>query len=379
MTRRPAPRLALLVAAAATGTLLAGCASTPAAPPTFDPQASAKAQAATFIGDNGKTKHLSGVKKVAVTGCNVLFAETSSAHAGTSGGIFSEVGNTVRAEAKVSVLYTLNGVSDAQMQVFANEICADAENRLKSAGFDIVPTAELLANDSFKALLGSGKASPLEFKAPGKGSKTTYKVFAPTGYTVYDPRYIGVGGGLAQAFKAAGGNSTWQHEGRVMQQLGASAVNISIVVDFAQLQSSGQARAMSLASQDTAEVKHGVNLGISGQIEFKPADQLKCWERFGKQECMLNANTSPIFTSKNPVTTSERFYKEVVDTTTTGDKVTAGFTKALSVLSAMGGVGGVASHDITRYSVEVDAAQFAKVSRDGANGFLDMVFLTARQ
>ena len=64
MTRRPAPRLALLVAATATGTLLAGCASTPAAPPTFDPQASAKAQAATFIADNGKTKHLSGVKNV---------------------------------------------------------------------------------------------------------------------------------------------------------------------------------------------------------------------------------------------------------------------------------------------------------------------------
>jgi hypothetical protein len=377
MKKTTARRLSSLVLAASVGSLLAACGSTPKAAPTFDPKADARAQAATFIGNNGKTKHLSGVKKVAVTGCNVMFAETSAAHAGTSGGLFSEVGNTRRAEAKVSVLYTLQGMSDADMQQFANEICADSENRLKTAGFDIVPTAELLQNEGFKALLGSGRASPFEYKTPGKGPKTTYKVFAPTGYTVHDPRYIGVASGLGQAFKSAAGNASWQNETRVMNELGASAVTINVLIDFAQLQSSGEAKALSLFSQDKAEVKHGVNLGITGLVEFKPNDQLKCWDRFGKRECMLNANTSPIYSSKEPVTTSEVFYKDVVNATTTGDKVAAGFTKALSMVAAMGGVGGVSSYDVTRYNVNVEPAQFTKVSRDGVNGFLDMVFLTA--
>lgn len=372
-------KLAVLGTATAVAALLGACGGSAPAKPTFDPQADARAQAATFIGNNGRTKYLGEIKKVAVTGCNVLFAETSAAHAGTSGGLFSEAGGYSRAEAKVSVLYTLDGMSDEDMQRFANEVCADAENRLKVAGFEIVPTADLLANDAFKALMASGKSSPFNFKSPEKGSKTTYKVFAPSGYTVYDQRYIGVAGGLAQAFKAAAGSSAWQHEGRVMSQLGAAAVNINVMIDFAQLQSSGQAKAFSLASQNKAEVTHGVNLGITGQVEFKPNTQLKCWDRFGKHECMLNANTSPIFSSKNAVTTSEQFYKQVVNATTTGDKVAAGLTKALSIMSAMGGVGGVSSHDVTRYTVEVEPAQFTKVSRDGVNGFLDMVFLSAKQ
>ncbi len=372
-------RPVLLLAAAGLSGLLGACASAPVAAPVFDAQADARAQAATFIGDNGKAQYLSSVKKVAVTSCNVLFAETSAAHAGTGGGIFSEVGNVSRAEAKVSVLYTLNGMDDAAMQQMANEVCSNAETRLSAAGFEVVPRAQLLANESFQALLASGKASPFEYKTPGKGSKTTYKVFAAEGFTVYEPRYIGVAAGLGQAFKAAKGESAQQHEGRVMKTLDVSAVSINVLVDFAALQSDGQAKAFSFASKNTAEVKHEVNLGITGEIAFKPADQLKCWERFGKTECMLNANTSPIFASKNAITTKEVFYKDVVDTTTTGDKLAAGFTKALSVVAAMGGVGGVSSSDVTRYNVNVEPAQFSSVSRKGIDGFLDMAFLTAKQ
>lgn len=366
----------LLAATVASSLLaLAGCASAPKAPPAFDPNASAQAQAATFIGDNGQTKRLAGVKRVAVTGCNVLFAENSSASASTGGGLFSTTGNVSRAEANVSVIYSLNGISDAQQQKIANEICADAEKRLAAAGFEVVPTSELLKNESFKALLASGKASPFNYKAPGKGSKTTYNVFAPSGYTVYDARYIGTIGGLGQAFKAAAGTSAVQMEGILMKQLNASAVSINVLVDFAELQSDGHQKG--IFNKDSANVKHGVNLGITGQVDFKPLEQLKCWQRFGKEECMLNGLV-PTFNSKLPVTTNEQFYKDVVNTTTTGDKAAAAFTKGLSMLAAAGGVSGVASRDVTRYSVNVEPAQFAKVARTGVDGFLDMVFVSAK-
>lgn len=361
------------ISIAACTALLGACASTPPAP-VFDPQADVRAQAAQFIDNNGKTKNLAEVRKVAVTSCNVLFAESAAAHSGTGGGLFSEVGNTRRAEAKVSVVYTLEGASDADMQRFTNDVCADAERRMQAAGYEIVPTAELIADAGFQALMASGKSSPFKYK----NGNSTYKVFAPDGYTVYDPRYLGTAGGLGQAFKAMGGNSIEHHHGLVMDTFQATAVAINVMIDFAELQGDGKHGPYSLASKNTAEVRHGVNLGVTGQVEFRPLSKLDCWDRFGKRECMLKAGQSPVFTSSNPVTTREVFYKAVVNTTTTGDKVAAGVTKALSVVAAIGGIGGVSSQNTTRYSVEVEPAQFTKVGRDGVNGFLDMVFLSAR-
>lgn len=365
------------VALSAAG-LMAGCAGMGTPPPSFDAAAGPEAQAATFIGDNGKTKHLKGIQKVAVTGCNVLFAETSSATAGTEGGLFSTAGGVTRAEAKVSVYYSLKGVSDADMQKATNEICRDAEQRLTQAGFEVVPTATLQADASFKALIAAGKASPFEYKSPNKGSKTVYKVFAPTGYTVYDPRYIGIGGGLGQAFKAASGDSAAQHEAKLMHNLGVSAVNLSMLVDFAELQSDGGQKGFRLASKDSAEVKHGVNLSITGEISFKPHERLKCYKGWGdSQNCMSDLAAIPTFNSKTPVLIAEQFYKDVVDTTTTGDKLASGFTKALSIVSALGGVSST-SVDITRYDVNVDAGQFMRSSRKGLDGFMDMAFISAK-
>jgi len=366
-----------LVVAGLVGTLT-GCASAPKAAPVYDANANALAQAATFIGDNGKSKHLAGVRKVAVTACNVLFAEHSAAHAQTGSGIFGTAGNTVRAEAKVSVLYTLNGLDDAAMQQMTTEICINAEQRLTAAGFDVLPRSELMASEAFKALLAAGKSSPFNYKTPGRGSKTTYKVFAADGYTVYDPRYIGTASGLGQAFKAISGDSAVQLEARVMDELKVSGVAINVLVDFAKLEGKGQTKAVTLGDTNRAEIKHDVDLGISGEIAFKPVDQLGCWDRFGKRECMPNNNGLPTFSSKMPVTTKDIFYKEVVDTTTTGDKLASAATKALAFLAMAGGVNGGTSVDTTRYSVEVEPEQFRAVSRKGVDGFMDMVFLTAK-
>ncbi|MDP2228899.1 MAG: hypothetical protein Q8J78_15640 [Moraxellaceae bacterium] len=371
---RHASRHSLRLTTLAAITLAAGCATTPPPPPTFNAASSAEAQAATFIAPNKEApKYMKKTGKLAVTSCNVMFAQVSSASASTGAGLFGEVGVN-RAEAKVIQLYTLTGLTESQMQTMANSICTGAEDRLRKAGFEVVSSKDLNANANFQGVHKAGKKSPFEFKA----GQSKYLVFAPTGQTVFDPRYIGVGGGLSQAFKQASGESSAIYEGRLMDELGADSVNINVLVDFAQLQSSGNAKAFQLGNKDSASVSGEVKLSISGDLSIKPKSELDCWTRFGKRECMLKAGRTPAFKTKLPVTTDEKFYKAVVNATTTGDKAAAVLTKGLSMISALGGVGGVSSTDVTRYNVEVDAAQFEKVSRKYIDGFLDMAFLSAK-
>lgn len=361
----------------ATGiTFLAGCASTPPAP-VFNPSSSIQSQADSFITANKEAaKAMSKVKRVFVTGCNVMLAENSSASSSTHAGLFGDVGNSSRADTKVSVTYKLSGVTDAQQQSMANDICANAENKLKAAGFDIIPLSEFQNEDTFKKLQASGRSSPFIYKSgSAKDGSTSYKVFAPTGYTVYDQRYIGMAAGLATAFKQAAGTSAIQMEGLLMSKLDASAVNINIMVDFAKLQTDG--KGSMLANKNSASVAHEVDLGITGEVKFMPRDKLKCWKRFGKDECMLTGQV-PMLSSKAPVTTKEKFYTAINDTTTTGDKIGSGISKGIGMAMALAGTSNSVSYSITRYQVEVIPASFTKVANTGVDGFLDMAFAVAK-
>jgi hypothetical protein len=302
----------------------------------------------------------------------VMFAQTSSASASTGGGLFSEAGGQKRVEAKVSVYYTLVGVSDKDMQRMTDEICAEAETALKEAGFTVADKAALAKSPSYAALQKAGRASPFEYKGGAGGGQSLYKVFAPGGSTVSDERYIGTASGLGQAFKAAKGTSASQYEARVMDELGADAANINVLIDFAELTSSGQgAAAGGLASRDNAEVKGKVVLSVTGQVRVKISDGMKCWERFGKRECMSDADKWPSFATKRPVTTGETFYRKISDATTTGDKVGSALVSGLASLA------GGTTVDVTRYNVDVDPKVFEKIGRVSVDGFLDMAAASA--
>lgn len=355
--------------------LFTACAGKKAPPPPYDPAGAAETQAASFIEPNkNAAKHMPAAKKLAVTSCNVMFAQTSSASATTGGGLFSEVGSQERVEAKVSVYYTLTGLTDKDMQRMTNEICAEAETKLKRAGFDLVGKEVLAKNASYTELQKAGRASPFEYKGGAGGAQSAYKVFAPNGSTVFDERYIGSVSGLGQAFKAAKGASAAQYEARIMDELGADAANINILVDFAELQSSGKgAAAGGLASRDRAEVKSEVGLSVSGQLRVKIAEGMKCWTRFGKRECGVDMSKWATFSTKRPVTTGEKFYKSVKDVTSTGDKVGSALVTGMAMLA------GGSKLDITRYNVDVDAKTFEKVSRVNIDGFLDMAAVSAKK
>lgn len=366
----------LLAASLSAVTLLAGCASTPP-PPTFNPADAATAQAATFIGANKQAKYMADVKKVALTGCNVMFADRSGASASTGAGLFGDPASsdTRRVDEKIIVIYTMVGLDDAVMQKMTDDICTDAERRMAEAGLDVVPRSELAKNEHYQKLLEAGRKSPYEFKVGG----STYKVFSATGSSIFDQRYIGTGSNLKQAFKSVGGAAAAQLETRMMNELGIDSVQMNMLVDFAQVSSDGQARGFQLANKDSAKVEGKVQLAISGDVKVQPHSELKCWKSLtGRTDCMMKNNRSPVFFTKAPVLAAEPFYKEVRNATRTSDKVSAGLTKALATFSAMGGVSS-SSTSVTRWEVDVEPQQFARIGRQYMDGFMDMMFHTANQ
>ena len=161
-----------------------------------------------------------------------------------------------------------------------------------------------------------------------------------------------------------------------MDQFGADGININLLVDFAQLESSGASRGFQLAEVNEAKVSGEVGLSITGDVSFRLAKHMDCWDRFGKRECMVKNGNTPMFSSKMPVLMQEPFYETVEDTTTTGDKATAVITKGLALLSAMGGVSST-SYDTTRYEVRVNPGQFGGAAVTGAERFIDMALTTA--
>lgn len=372
--RKNSPRFA----ASLSGVLmLAGCASAPPAPPTFNPADAAASQAATFIGASKQARYMTEVNKVALTGCNVMFADTSSASASTGAGLFGDPASadTRRVDEKIIVVYSMVGLDDATMQQMTDDICADAEQRMVQAGLQVVPRDELAANENYRKLLEAGRKSPYEFKV----GQSAYKVFSATGTTIFDARYIGAGSNLKQAFKSVGGGSAEQLQARMMNDLGVDAVQMNMLVDFAQISSDGHTRAFQLSNKDSARVDGKVQLAISGDVKVQPHAALKCWKALGgRTDCMMKANRSPVFFTRQPVLAAETFYRDVRDATRTSDKVSAGLTKALATFSALGGISS-SSTSVTRWEVDVEAAQFARISRQYMDGFMDMMFHSASQ
>ena len=357
----------ILLSTAAAG-LLAGCAmgggEKPITPLTLTDSPAARAAEYTAL-QNGKT--MKAVQRVAITACNVLFSTKTGASATTSAGLFGEVGVN-RTEAKVQHFYKLGGTTDAQLQQITDRICAEAPAQLKAAGFDVIPAATVAANPEWANLQAAGKAAPYEWDPPGP---SVYKLFAAKGTKVYEDRYLTAGATIGNIFAQAKGNSPVIIEGRLVQSLKATAVRINVLVDFASATSNQQKGFLaSLAGQDSAEVKTGVRLSISGDLAFLAPDNYKCWERFGKQECMHNG-LPPRVATKMPVIGEGQFYSEIKDTESTGMKVAEGFVTALGMLA------GTSTLSNSEETVFVKMPEYADLSSGYAARFIGMAGYTA--
>lgn len=371
-------RHALAFSTLAAAMALSACAGKVAPPEPFDPAKAAEAQAASFIGQaKNADKYIKKVKKVAITSCNVMFAFKSNASASTSGGMFSSTAGTTRAEAQVMVEYNLHGMDDAAMKALTNQVCASAEEKTRAAGFEVIPGKTLAANANFQGMHKNAKQVPFEYKAAGQGEKTRYMVYAPDGQGIFDARFIGVLSGLGAAFKAAKGDNPMQYEGKLMDELGADALHLNILVDFAEMQSDGHKGSFG-TDKNSANVKAEARLAISGDMTFLLKDELACWGKDAKRQCGIDLGKVATFNTARPVISGQPFYKALRNETTTGDKVGSAVTKGLAMLAAASGTKGGMSVDITRYGVDVDPAQYGGEVKKYAGGFVDMMLVSAK-
>ncbi len=359
-------KLALAAAAAAA---LAGCAGLGAKPaPKFDPSQPAASQAATFINvTNPKAKGQIG--RVAITQCNAVVAEMAGGVSQTDAGIFGETRG--RQDQKISMYLYLRGISDDQLQAMTEEACRSAEAALKAAGYDVIPAADVAANEHFQKMHEGGK-TPHPYDPPG-GEK--YKIFVPKGQKMVDMRYLTTGGGLKLAFAAAAGNTPMHHEGRLMDALKADAAHVSVKINFGAVEGDKKGFLSTLARKDTAEVKATTDLVVTGRIEVVTDETLKCWDRFGKRECAPNGK-HPQFSLKYPLV-DRSVVVEVKDETTKGDKVGSAISGGLSMLAAMGGGRGTAM-SVTRKGVVVDPARYAEAVKQATKNFVEMVTAAAK-
>lgn len=353
----------LTLSVAAGALALAGCASSPGALPTYDANASAATQAATFIGDQG-SKKFKGVSKIALTACNIMFATSSSAHASTSAGLFGDVGNN-RVDAKVSTHFTMEGLDNATMQNITNKLCADAETKLAAAGYEVMTFDELKKLPRYQTLSQSGTASPYEIKQ----GDSRYLVFTRPGDTVWDARYQTFGGGLKQGFKSVVGKDGEALDLLVGDELGIAIARLNIMVDFAEMSSDGDGSKGflgGLASKNSANVSGEALLSVSGGLDVRFGSQISCYKNLaGNRGCVDKGHTS--FVNKLPINSTEKFYTNISNVTTVKDKASTAVVNVLAMLSSSG-----STQSITRYRVDVTPEGYKAVQQKLADGLVEM-------
>jgi len=359
------PILAVTTSAA----LLSACASGPKAPPRYNASASPQAQAAQFIEAINK-KGNNGVQKVGLTTCQVAFATHQSGSSQTSGHFFDTRKNTV--EAKVRQHYYLKGISDAELQSLAEQMCAEGERQLIAAGFDVVPSSQIRQMPEYQEFYAAGTPSPFKTEI----AKTEYTVVAPAGFAITDEsttnRAAGGLGGIANAFKQAGGANAATKEATLGFKNGFAPARLLYTVDVASIEE----RKGVMGVNNTAEVSATVNLQVGGQLMLVPLDAMG--KRSPRDETRFYiANSVPTYLSKLPVTDDTVFYSSVEEVTSTGDKLADGFSKVVGFAAALAGGTGM-STDTTRYNVNVRPELFSKQATAHAAAFVAMAAYSAK-
>lgn len=312
--------------------------------------------------ENGTTLPRGG--NVMITSCNVAFGKKTRAGASTqAGALYRESADKTRVEAKVSSEMVLEGVDDSTLERLTSLICQDAKQALVEAGYNVISGQD---NAQYQELQANGKPSPHEWDY----NKSEYAVFAPSGYSVWDNRFVGVAGGLMSAFKAAKGNSSDQLLTGAVNAKQATGVAMHFVVAFASSEGDKGRKSM-FTRDDTAEVSHDTRMMVTGDINFMPAAQLDCWERFGKTECMPKGKTPRVVTRK-PLIAAEQAYVRIHDIQSTGSKIGEGLANTLNMLSALAGSSGTSTIDIEQLGVEVDPVVYERVAREYSRRFMKM-------
>ena len=361
---------------AASALLLAACATTSA--PQYDPNASAKSQAAQFM-DVKKKTDIAKLNKIAVTSCNVLFGTETGASAATRPGLGED--RSTRGEVSVSTLYVMQGVDNTQLQALTTSLCDAASAKLAAAGFSLTPQSELIANADYQKMHASGQATPFTMK---QGNGTVYTVFTPGGQSVVDPTFMSTGGAIGNVFKMMGGGGASVAEAALIDGLQTASVHINILVDFASATSNNKSGVLgSITGQDNAKVQSKVDLAVSGFVAFYPVGDLQCFKSLGTPCSMPNAPRSPRVIAKLPLESGESFYTAINDIKSTratvGEtayNVFAGLTQLAAAAAGSGSGAGMVS--TSKYGVVVDYPSYQQQTVKLSDRFMDLAVASVR-
>lgn len=364
------PRSLRWVSLSATA-LIAACAGGQSTP-RFDPNASAKSQAALFM-DVQKKSDIAKLDKLAVTSCNVLYGTETGASASTRPGLGED--RSSRGEVNVSTLYVMQGVDNTQLQALTSSLCETASAKLAAAGYTLVPGSELAAHANYQKMHAAGQATPFTMK---QKNGTTYTVFTPAGQSVVDQSFMSTGGAIGNVFKAMGGGGPGVAEAALIDELQTAAVHINILVDFASAKSNDKKGILgNITGQDSAKVDAKVSLAVSGFVSFYPVADLQCFKSLATPCSMPNAPRSPRVIAKLPLESGEPFYSSIADIKSTGSKVGetaynvfAGLTQ-LAAAAAGSGSGAGMVHT-TQYGVVVDYPAYQAATTRLSDRFMDM-------
>ncbi|MBB87174.1 hypothetical protein [Abyssibacter sp.] len=361
------------VAPVAAVALLSACASTPPAPPpAYNPALAAEAQAAEFI-KGGNTKARGTTQRVALTSCVVAFGTKTSGFAQTKEGTFAyDDPDKTRIEAKVSTMYRLEGVDEARLQTITNQVCARAEQQLAAAGLDVMPHAALASTPQYQALAEKGRAAPVDWSL----GKSDYRLFVPTGWTLFDQRFDGTGRTFKNIFGQASRSNPQALEAKLVNELGVAGVHLDIMIDFANVTSSDDNYTGFVGrnvGRDEASVQTTVKLASSGMLKMITPEAVNCH----KLGCDTIMTAWPTYQSKRPLVSSEPFYTDMRDAQSAGSKVGEGIANAIGFLTAISGGSG-SSYDRTEWGVVADESAYADIATRYAEHFVDLAAISQR-
>lgn len=304
-----------------------------------------------------------GTRRVAITSCNVLFGVLTTANAATQRG-FGDTSQ--RVEAKVNVTYELRGLTQDHMQQLTEQLCKDAAESFKAAGFEVVPPEQVAAVPEFAKLHATGYPTPYPYNRAG----SEYLTFAPTGQRVIDTVYLKQTDNLFSNLKAMNTDGPMFIEARLAKALAASAVHVNYMVDFASASANTPSGFLGrLVGSEQAKVESKVEMSLSGFVTLVPESRIDCSSGFcqGANDARLVAR----ITSKAPLLGSNAMVREIIDTKTKGDKLDEAAANVIGGLAALVGSSG-SSYNVTKNGVVVDPAAYGENARVLVKRFTSM-------
>ncbi len=188
---------------------------------------------------------------VVVAGFRVAFVTRNGASARSGSGL-ANLGNTtasgsgartITQSANASMEVTLENVDFARMQAIADRAYADFMSRLAKTGKTIVPMDRLRATDGFQKLELTASTTEKPYTVSPVGTAKHYTIVSPTALPLWFGHFD-----LPLGDKSAFALGNWRALNQLSVDTGAVVIVPQIVIDFADVSSSGNSLWKSSAS-----------------------------------------------------------------------------------------------------------------------------------